>query len=194
MKKMEVDLLAYEKELYQQGYKLICGTDEAGRGPLVGPVVAAAVILPKNYHLDGLNDSKQLSEKKREALFPVIKQEAIAYGIGIVDAKVIDEVNIYEASRMAMQEAIQNMQISPDYVLTDAMPFKEYPIPVFDPSYLQHLQAGVSAGASSNSFNSSSRRSREMEKPCISMEVIYSPTKGAYTLIPLSASTSATWS
>ena len=126
MKKMEVDLLAYEKELYQQGYKLICGTDEAGRGPLVGPVVAAAVILPKNYHLDGLNDSKQLSEKKREALFLVIKQEAIAYGIGIVDAKVIDEVNIYEASRIAMQEAIQNMQISPDYVLTDAMPFKEY--------------------------------------------------------------------
>ena len=147
MKKMEVDLLAYEKELYQQGYKLICGTDEAGRGPLVGPVVAAAVILPKNYHLDGLNDSKQLSEKKRMALFPVIKQEAIAYGIGIVDAKVIDEVNIYEASRMAMQEAIQNMQISPDYVLTDAMPFKEYSIPVLPIVHGDALSISIAAAS-----------------------------------------------
>lgn len=131
MKKIEqVDLLQYEKELYQMGYKLICGTDEAGRGPLVGPVVAAAVIFPMNYHLDGLTDSKKISEKKREQFYPIIKKDAISYGIGIVDTKTIDEINIYEASRLAMQRAILNMEIKPDYVLTDAMPFKNYSIPV----------------------------------------------------------------
>ena len=103
----------------------ICGCDEAGRGPLVGPVVAGAVILPENYELEGLTDSKQLSEKKREKYFPIIKQDAIAYGIGIVDAKTIDEINIYEASRLAMKKAIANMKVKPDYVLTDAMPIKD---------------------------------------------------------------------
>lgn len=125
-----VDLLAYEKELYQKGYTLICGVDEAGRGPLAGPVVAGAVILPKNYQLDGLNDSKQISEKKREKFFPIIKKDAIAYGIGIVDAKTIDEINIYEASRLAMKKAIANMKIKPDFVLTDAMPIPNYEFPV----------------------------------------------------------------
>ena len=130
MKKEVVDLLFYEKKLYKEGYHLICGTDEAGRGPLVGPVVAAAVILPENFELEGLNDSKQLSEKKREKFFPIIKEKAIAYGIGIVDAKTIDEINIYEASRLAMKKAISEMKIEPDYVLTDAMPILDYPIPV----------------------------------------------------------------
>ena len=131
MKKVEeIDLLKYEKELYQMGYKFICGTDEAGRGPLVGPVVAAAVILPMNYHLEGLTDSKKLSEKKREAFYPIIQRDAVAYGIGIVDAKTIDEINIYEASRLAMQKAILDMKQKPDYVLTDAMPFPDYSIPV----------------------------------------------------------------
>lgn len=91
----EVDLLKYEKELYEKGINLIAGTDEAGRGPLCGPVVAAAVILPKNYKLEGLNDSKQLSEKKRDKFYEIIKKDAISYGIGIVDAKTIDEINIY---------------------------------------------------------------------------------------------------
>lgn len=119
---MEVDLLAYEKRLYEQGYELVAGTDEAGRGPLVGPVVAAAVILPKNYHLDGLTDSKKLSEKKRNEFYNILIKEAISYGVGIVSAKRIDEINIYEASREAMKEAIANLSIKPDYVLTDAMP------------------------------------------------------------------------
>lgn len=119
---MEVDLLHYEKELYKEGYKFIAGTDEVGRGPLVGPVVAAAVILPKNYHLEGLNDSKKLSEKKRQEYYNILIKEAISYGIGIVEAKVIDEINIYEASRKAMLEAINNLSIKPDYVLSDAMP------------------------------------------------------------------------
>ncbi len=124
------DLLEYERKLYEQGYELICGCDEAGRGPLVGPVVAGAVILPKNYHLEGLTDSKKLSEKKREIYFEQIKEDAIAYGIGIVDAKTIDEINIYEASRLAMKKAMENMKVKPEYVLTDAMPINDYSVPV----------------------------------------------------------------
>ncbi len=127
---MTVDMLEYEKKLYQEGYEKICGTDEAGRGPLMGPVVAGAVILPKNYSLKGLTDSKKLSGKKREEYFDIIKNDAIAYGIGIVDAKTIDEINIYEASRLAMKKAIENMEISPDYVMTDAMPIPDYDVPV----------------------------------------------------------------
>lgn len=118
----DLDLLKYEKELYKEGYELIAGTDEAGRGPLCGPVVAASVILPQNYKLEGLNDSKQLSEKKRDKYFEIIKKDAISYGISIVDAKTIDEINIYEASRKAMLEAISKLDVTPDFVLTDAMP------------------------------------------------------------------------
>lgn len=118
----EIDLLKYEKELYEKGYNLIAGTDEAGRGPLCGPVVASAVILPKNYHLEGLNDSKKLSKKKRDIYYEIIKKDALSYGIAIIDAKVIDEINIYEASKKAMMEAIEKLDIKPDYILTDAMP------------------------------------------------------------------------
>ena len=119
---METDLLKYERKLYDKGYKLIAGTDEVGRGPLVGPVVAAAVILPVDYKLEGLTDSKKLSEKKRNAFYDIIKRDAISYGIGVVDAKTIDEINIYEASRLAMVSAIDAMEVTPDYVLSDAMP------------------------------------------------------------------------
>lgn len=121
---MEIDLLKYERELYTLGYKLIAGCDEVGRGPLVGPVVAAAVILPVNYQLEGLTDSKKLSEKKRNLFYEIIKKDAIAYSVGIVDAKRIDEVNIYEASREAMEQAIDTLKIKPDYILSDAMPLK----------------------------------------------------------------------
>ena len=130
MEKEKIDLLKYEKELYDKGYTLICGTDEAGRGPLVGPVVAGACILPINYTLEGLNDSKKLTEKKREELYPIIIKDAIAYGVGIVSAKRIDEINIYEASREAMKLAIENMTTKPDYVITDAMPMPDYKYPV----------------------------------------------------------------
>ena len=118
----EVDLLKYEKELYKKNITLIAGVDEVGRGPLVGPVVAAAVILPKNYKLDGLNDSKKLSEKKREKLYPIIMKDAIAVGIGEVSAKEIDEINIYEASRKAMMMALDNLDVKPEHILVDAMP------------------------------------------------------------------------
>lgn len=115
------DNLKYEKELYNDGYTLIAGVDEVGRGPLVGPVVAAAVILPKNYKLEGLTDSKKLSETKRNYFDEIIKRDAISYGIGVIDNNIIDEVNIYEATKLAMKQAISNLKIKPDYVLTDAM-------------------------------------------------------------------------
>ncbi len=115
------DNYRYERKLIEQGVKLIAGVDEVGRGPLVGPVVAAACILPLNYHLDGLTDSKKLSEKKRNEYFEIIKRDAISYGIGIIDAKIIDEVNIYEASKLAMIDAINNLSVKPQHLLIDAM-------------------------------------------------------------------------
>lgn len=118
---MEIDLLEYEKELYKKGYELIAGTDEVGRGPLVGPVVAAAVILPKNYELVGLTDSKKLSEKKRNLFYDIIIRDAISVGLGIISEKIIDEINILEASRLAMNTALDNLKIKPEYILSDAM-------------------------------------------------------------------------
>ncbi len=118
---MQVDLLEYETKYHALGYEYIAGTDEAGRGPLCGPVVAAAVILPKGYNLPGLNDSKQLSEKQREKFYKIIMAEALSVGISVIDNNEIDRINILEASRKAMQEAINKLSIKPDFVLTDAM-------------------------------------------------------------------------
>ena len=119
-----IDNLKYEKELYCEGIELIAGVDEVGRGPLIGPVVAAAVILPKNYKLDGLTDSKKLTEKKRDMYYEIIKRDAIAIGIGIKDENVIDEVNIYEATKLAMEEAIDKLNVKPEHILIDAMPLE----------------------------------------------------------------------
>lgn len=119
-----IDNLKYEKELYSEGIELIAGVDEVGRGPLIGPVVAAAVILPKNYKLDGLTDSKKLTEKKRDMYYEIIKRDAIAIGIGIKDENVIDEVNIYEATKLAMKEAIDKLSVKPEHILIDAMPLE----------------------------------------------------------------------
>ena len=121
-KNIEVDLLKYEKELYEDGIKLIAGVDEVGRGPLVGPVVAAAVILPVGFTLEGLDDSKKISEKKRDKFYDIIMKDAIAVGIGEVSAKEIDEINIYQASRVAMIKAINNLSVKPEHILSDAMP------------------------------------------------------------------------
>ena len=118
----EIDNYKYERELREKGTTLIAGVDEVGRGPLVGPVVAACCILPEKFNLDGLTDSKKISEKKRDYYFEEIKKQAISYGIGIVSAKKIDEVNIYEATKIAMKEAINNMPIKPEHILIDAMP------------------------------------------------------------------------
>ena len=118
------DLLVFERELYDKGIKYIAGVDEVGRGPLFGPVVAAAVILKKGYNLKGLTDSKKLSEKKRNEFYEIIKKDAVAIGIGIIDEKKIDEVNIYEATKLAMKEAINNLKVKPEHILIDAMPLE----------------------------------------------------------------------
>ncbi len=114
------EMTKYEEEKYNEGYNLICGIDEAGRGPLCGPVVAAAVILPKGAYIEGVNDSKKLTEKKRERLYEKITKEAIAYGVGISDVDVIEEVNILNATRLAMKQAVENLKIKAEYALVDA--------------------------------------------------------------------------
>ncbi len=113
-------MLEYEKDLYAKGYEYICGIDEAGRGPLCGPVVAAAVILKKGDKIEGVNDSKKLSEKKREQLFEEIKERAVAYSVGVVDEKTIDEINILEATRLAMKKAVEGLSTKAQYALVDA--------------------------------------------------------------------------
>ena len=120
--KEQIDNYKYERGLNKKGISLIAGVDEVGRGPLIGPVVASAVILPKNYKLGGLTDSKKLSEKKREYFYEIIKKDALAIGVGIIDEKRIDEINIYEATKEAMKMAINNLEIKPEHILIDAMP------------------------------------------------------------------------
>jgi len=120
---------SFEHEAYLKGYTAVCGIDEAGRGPLAGPVYAAAVWLPEGLVIDGLNDSKKLSEKKREALFDVIKENAVAYGIGFADEKEIDEINILQATYLAMRRAYDNMQKACDYVLIDGNRMPPMPVP-----------------------------------------------------------------
>lgn len=114
-------MLAYEKELYTQGIHLIAGVDEVGRGPLAGPVVAAAVILPKACKIPGLNDSKKIPKSKHKEIYEAVFQNAIAIGIGIKDNHVIDQVNIYEATKLAMMEAIGQLDPRPQHLLIDAM-------------------------------------------------------------------------
>lgn len=119
---MEVDLYSNEKRLWNLGYENIAGCDEAGRGPLFGPVVAASVILPHDFVLEGLNDSKKLSEKKREKYYPIIMEKALAVSVSIAEADEIDKINIYEASRQGMLRATNSLKVRPDYIITDAMP------------------------------------------------------------------------
>lgn len=114
-------MLTYEKELYAQGIQLIAGVDEVGRGPLAGPVVAAAVILPKNCKIPGLNDSKKIPKSKHQAIYQAVLDQAISVGIGVKDNHVIDQVNIYEATKLAMLEAIHELDPQPQHLLIDAM-------------------------------------------------------------------------
>ena len=141
------NLLEYEQDLYNNGITLIAGVDEVGRGPLVGPVVASAVILPKNYKLDGLTDSKKLSEKKRNLFYDILKKDAISIGIGIVDAKTIDEINILEASRLAMKLAIENLDVKPEYILSDAMKLDNQTIPYTDIIHGDSLSLSIAAAS-----------------------------------------------
>mgnify|MGYP003294327695 CR=1 FL=1 len=122
--------LNYQEQFYSKKIKVIVGVDEAGRGPLAGPVVAAACILARAYINKEINDSKQLSEKKREELFEIIKKDAISYGVGVVSAEEIDKMNIYEATKKAMKLAIADLKVKFDLILTDAMPLSGYDIEV----------------------------------------------------------------
>jgi ribonuclease HII len=126
-----IEMVEYERSLRQEsGVKKLVGVDEAGRGPLAGPVVAAAVILPSDFDVVGINDSKKLSEKKREALYDIITEKAIAYGIGIVDNNIIDEINILESTKLAMQRAIEALDLDPDFILIDGpLTLKDMDIP-----------------------------------------------------------------
>jgi ribonuclease HII len=124
-----MDWLFYEKESREKGFKYICGVDEAGRGPLAGPVYAAAVILPDGCIIEGVNDSKKLTEKKREALFDVIKEKALAYSIASASEKEIDEINILNATYLAMQRAIEGLQIKADFALIDGNRLPKLDIP-----------------------------------------------------------------
>ncbi|MDY2782529.1 MAG: ribonuclease HII, partial [Candidatus Pseudoruminococcus sp.] len=124
-----MELLEYENKLYAQGYTTICGVDEAGRGPLAGPVCAGAVILKKGQVIEGVNDSKKLSEKKREKLFDIIKEEAVAYGIGWASVEEIEEINILNAAMLAMKRAVEQLSIKPEYALIDGNKTPELEIP-----------------------------------------------------------------
>ncbi len=122
-------MLTFEKECYQKGYRIVAGIDEVGRGPLAGPVVTAAVILPENCKIEGVNDSKKLSAKKRQQLYHIICEKAISYSIGIVSSERIDEINILQATYEAMKEALEKLSVTPEFVLADAVHIPHITIP-----------------------------------------------------------------
>jgi len=125
-----VNMWEIENGFYEQGAAVICGVDEAGRGPLAGPVCAAAVILPKHLDLPGLTDSKKLTDKKRRELFPIIQEQAVAFGIGFATEQEIDEINILQATFLAMQRALDQLTVKPDLALIDGNREKDFGLPV----------------------------------------------------------------
>ena len=126
---MKIKMLEYEELYSQQGYKAICGVDEAGRGPLAGPVCAAAVIFPEGLEVEGINDSKKLTEKKREKLFDVIKEKAVAYSIAWASVEEIEEINILNAAMLAMKRAIDGLQVKADFAMIDGNKTPQLDIP-----------------------------------------------------------------
>lgn len=147
VEKRFLEMSTYEKKYYQQGCHYIAGVDEAGRGPLAGPVVAAAVILPKDFKLLGLNDSKQLNESTRKLYFQKIKEQAISYGISVVSNKEIDRINIYEATKVAMMNAIKQLELQADHILIDAVDLGE--VPISTESIIKGDQKSISIAAAS---------------------------------------------
>ena len=141
------DMWKIEQSHFDKGIKIICGVDEAGRGPLAGPVCAAAVILPANVEIPGLNDSKKLSDKKRRELYPVIKETAIAYGIAFADHKEIDEINILQATYLAMERAINQLSVKPELALIDGNRTKDFGIPVETVVHGDSLSASIAAAS-----------------------------------------------
>ena len=136
-----------EDSFYAQGYQVICGVDEAGRGPLAGPVCAAAVILPKHLEIPGLADSKKLTDKKRRELFPLIQEQAVAYGIGLASQEEIDEINILQATFLAMERALSQLNVRPDMVLIDGNREREFGVPVQTVIKGDSLSANIAAAS-----------------------------------------------
>ncbi|WP_227935792.1 ribonuclease HII [Alkalihalobacillus deserti] len=146
LKEMHEEMTQYEIDIRHQGYTCIAGIDEVGRGPLAGPVVAAAVILPENFKLLGLTDSKKLSKEKREVFAEVIKEQAVAFSIQMVHAVEIDEINIYESTKLAMKRAVQELDVAADHLLIDAMSL-DLPLP--QTSLIKGDQKSLTIAASS---------------------------------------------
>ena len=144
---MSTDMWEIENEMFDQGYQLICGVDEAGRGPLAGPVCAAAVILPRDAEIPGLNDSKKLSDKRRRELFPIIKELAVAYAVVMVDEKTIDEINILQATFRAMEKAVNDLNVQPDFVLVDGNKLPNLSIPAKAVVHGDSLSASIAAAS-----------------------------------------------
>ena len=142
-----INMWEIENSLYSNGFKVICGVDEAGRGPLAGPVCAAAVILPKGLEIPGLTDSKKLTDKKRRELFPVIKEQAIAYGIGLASHEEIDEINILQATYLAMERALEQLSVKPDIALIDGNRAKDFGLPVRTVVKGDSLSANIAAAS-----------------------------------------------
>ena len=143
----QTDMWAIEHSLFEKGMSVVCGVDEAGRGPLAGPVCAAAVILPPDVDIPGLNDSKKLSDKKRRELFPVIKECAIAYGIAFADHHEIDEINILQATYLAMERALSKLKVKPDIALIDGNRAKDFGVPVQTVVHGDSLSASIAAAS-----------------------------------------------
>ncbi len=143
----EQDMWLYEKKYFEQGIGLVCGVDEAGRGPLAGPVCAAAVILPPNADIPGLDDSKKLSDKRRRDLYPMIKELAVAYGIGIASDEEIDQINILQATYLAMERAIEALSVKPEIALIDGNRARDFGLPVETLVHGDSLSASIAAAS-----------------------------------------------
>ena len=143
----DVNMWAYEDEVFAQGYKLVCGIDEAGRGPLAGPVCAAAVILPPHLEIPGLTDSKKLTDKKRRELMPIIKEQAIAWGIGFASHEEIDQINILQATYLAMERALEQLHVKPEFALIDGNRAKDFGLPVKTVVKGDSLSANIAAAS-----------------------------------------------
>ena len=143
----EHNMWEIEQGYFAEGITCICGVDEAGRGPLAGPVCAAAVILPANLEIPGLNDSKKLSDKRRRELYPVIMEQAVAYGIGLADHQEIDEINILQATFLAMERAISNLSVKPELALIDGNREKNFGVPVKTVIHGDSLSASIAAAS-----------------------------------------------
>ena len=141
------EMWLFEDQYKEKGYAVICGVDEAGRGPLAGPVCAAAVILPDHLDIPGLNDSKKLTDKRRRELFPLIKEQAIAYGIGLADHNEIDQNNILQATYLAMERAMEALCVKPDLALIDGNRAKDFGIPVKTIVKGDSLSASIAAAS-----------------------------------------------